>query len=166
VLLVEEDNDAIAHALVDVLGANGHQLTWCRVGADALTAHRDADIVLLDLGLPDIDGLELLRRVSTVPVRVLTARGDERSVVRGLRGGADDYVQPHRDRRHPAASRCGHRVPSIARPTAVTMDGPIRMRRTRTGGTVSRPSRPGGENTARYFLPGRKEAEPRRGFVR
>jgi DNA-binding response OmpR family regulator len=94
-VLLVEDNDAVAHALVDVLGANGHQLTWCRVGADALTAHREADIVLLDLGLPDIDGLDVLRRlrrVSTVPVLVLTARGDERSVVRGLRGGADDYV--------------------------------------------------------------------------
>lgn len=66
-----------------------------RLGADALTAHRDADLILLDLGLPDVEGLEVLRklrRVSVVPVLVLTARGDERSVVRGLRCGADDYV--------------------------------------------------------------------------
>jgi len=94
-VLLVEDNDAVANALIDVLGANGHRPTWCRVGADALTAHRGADVVLLDLGLPDIDGLEVLRRlrrVSAVPVLVLTARGDERSVVRGLRGGADDYL--------------------------------------------------------------------------
>jgi len=65
------------------------------LGADALTAHHDADLVLLDLGLPDLAGFEVLRRlrrVSTVPVLVLTARGDERSVVRGLHCGADDYV--------------------------------------------------------------------------
>jgi DNA-binding response OmpR family regulator len=58
-------------------------------------AHRAADLVLLDLGLPDIEGLVVLRRlrqVSAVPALVLTARGDERSVVRGLRCGADDYV--------------------------------------------------------------------------
>jgi DNA-binding response OmpR family regulator len=51
--------------------------------------------VLLDLGLPDGDGLELLRKlrkVSTTPVLVLTARGDERDIVRGLRLGADDYL--------------------------------------------------------------------------
>jgi DNA-binding response OmpR family regulator len=94
-VLLVEDNDAVANALVDVLGANGHRPTWCRLGADALTSHQDADVVLLDLGLPDIDGLEVLRRlrrISTVPVLVLTARGDERTVVRGLRGGADDYL--------------------------------------------------------------------------
>ena len=58
------------------------------------------DFVLLDLGLPDRDGLEVLRQlrqVSAVPVIILTARDDERSVVRGLRGGADDYlVKPAR----------------------------------------------------------------------
>ena len=94
-VLLVEDNDAVASALVDVLGANGHQPTWRRFGADALTAHHHADVLLLDLGLPDIDGLEVLRRlrkISTIPVLVLTARGDERSVVRGLRGGADDYL--------------------------------------------------------------------------
>jgi DNA-binding response OmpR family regulator len=94
VLLVEDD-DGVANALVDVLGSLGHQLTWCRLGADALTTHRGADLVLLDLGLPDLTGFEVLRRlrlVTAVPVLVLTARGDERSVVRGLRCGADDYV--------------------------------------------------------------------------
>ncbi|MCP2257910.1 DNA-binding response regulator, OmpR family, contains REC and winged-helix (wHTH) domain [Streptoalloteichus tenebrarius] len=94
VLLVEDD-DGVADALVEVLDAHGHVPTRVRRGADALTRHRDADLVLLDLGLPDEDGLEILRklrRVATVPVLVLTARGDERSVVRGLRLGADDYL--------------------------------------------------------------------------
>lgn len=94
VLLVEDD-DGVAEALLDSLGAHGHRLTRVRRGADALIAHREADLVLLDLGLPDLDGLEVLRKlraVSTLPVIVLTARGDERSVVRGLRQGADDYL--------------------------------------------------------------------------
>ncbi len=94
VLLVEDD-DGVADALVEALRANGHRPTRVRRGADALIAHRDADVVLLDLGLPDQDGLEVLRKlrkIDPVPVLVLTARGDERTVVRGLRLGADDYL--------------------------------------------------------------------------
>lgn len=94
VLLVEDD-DGVASALVEALDEHGYRPTRCRRGEDALLLHRDADVVLLDLGLPDIDGFEVLRklrRVSAMPVLVLTARGDERSMVRGLRSGADDYV--------------------------------------------------------------------------
>jgi DNA-binding response OmpR family regulator len=94
VLLVEDD-DGVADALVEALRANGHRPSRVRRGADALIAHRDADVVLLDLGLPDQDGLEVLRKlrkIDPVPVLVLTARGDERTVVRGLRLGADDYL--------------------------------------------------------------------------
>ncbi|ANZ42129.1 DNA-binding response regulator [Lentzea guizhouensis] len=94
VLLVEDD-DGVADALVEALRANGHRPARVRRGADALIAHRDADVVLLDLGLPDQDGLEVLRKlrkIDPVPVLVLTARGDERTVVRGLRLGADDYL--------------------------------------------------------------------------
>ncbi|WAL63344.1 response regulator transcription factor [Amycolatopsis cynarae] len=94
VLLVEDD-DGVADALLDSLGSHGHTPSRVRRGADALLAHRDAELVLLDLGLPDLDGLEVLRKlraVTALPVIVLTARGDERSVVRGLRLGADDYL--------------------------------------------------------------------------
>ncbi|PRX45105.1 DNA-binding response OmpR family regulator [Prauserella shujinwangii] len=94
VLLVEDD-DGVAGALTESLRARGHAVHHVARGADALTRHRDAELVLLDLGLPDIDGLDVLRKirqVSPVPVVVLTARGDERSVVRGLRLGADDYL--------------------------------------------------------------------------
>jgi DNA-binding response OmpR family regulator len=94
VLLVEDD-DGVGDALTEALAARGHMPTRVRRGADALSRHHEADLVLLDLGLPDTDGLEVLRmirKVADVPVLVLTARGDERSVVRGLRLGADDYV--------------------------------------------------------------------------
>uniref|UniRef100_UPI003EBFB5DD response regulator transcription factor n=1 Tax=Streptomyces sp. bgisy034 TaxID=3413774 RepID=UPI003EBFB5DD len=69
--------------------------TWGGRGEAVLPRHRQADLLLLDLGLPDLDGLEVLRKlraVSGLAVVVLTARGDERSVVRGLRLGADDYL--------------------------------------------------------------------------
>lgn len=94
VLLVEDD-DGVADALVEVLAAHGHVPTRVARGSDALTSHRDNDLVLLDLGLPDMDGLDLLRklrRITSLPIVVLTARGEERTVVRGLRSGADDYL--------------------------------------------------------------------------
>ncbi|MBW4717641.1 response regulator transcription factor [Saccharothrix obliqua] len=94
VLLVEDD-DGVANALVEALEAHGHRPRRVGRGADALRHHRDFDLLLLDLGLPDADGLEVLRKIRKVaqtPVLVLTARGDERSTVRGLRLGADDYL--------------------------------------------------------------------------
>ena len=94
VLLVEDD-DGVGKALVEALATAGHRPTRVERGADALTGHHHADLVLLDLGLPDIHGLEVLRKlrkVTDLPVLVLTAHGDERSVVRGLRLGADDYL--------------------------------------------------------------------------
>lgn len=94
-IAVVEDNDGLGDALVDALTEVGHSPVRMRRGADVLLGYHDMDVVLLDLGLPDMDGLEVLRKlraVSSVPVVVLTARDDERSVVRALRGGADDYV--------------------------------------------------------------------------
>lgn len=94
-IAVVEDDDGVGDALVDALREVGHQPTRMRRGADLLLHHRDNELALLDLGLPDTDGLTVLRQlraVSQIPVVVLTARDDERSVVRALRGGADDYV--------------------------------------------------------------------------
>ncbi|MFI6865645.1 response regulator transcription factor [Nocardia sp. NPDC050406] len=94
-LAVVEDDDGVGDALVEALNARGHQADRMRRGTDLLTAHRGYDAVILDLGLPDADGLTVLRQlreISTVPVLILTARSDERSIVRGLRGGADDYL--------------------------------------------------------------------------
>ncbi|MCK9897553.1 response regulator transcription factor [Frankia sp. AgB32] len=95
VLLVEDDH-GVGGAIKDVLGARGHPVEWVTRGADALLRHRGADLVLLDLGLPDLSGLEVLRRLrrlASTPVLVLTAQGThERDIVRGLRLGADDYL--------------------------------------------------------------------------
>lgn len=94
-LLIVEDDHAVAHALLDAVNAAGHHAEHVSRGADALLQHRHAQLILLDLGLPDMDGLEVLRKlrqVSEVPVVILTARNDERSVIRGLRQGADDYL--------------------------------------------------------------------------
>jgi DNA-binding response OmpR family regulator len=93
VLLVEDDT-SIADPLVRGLERNGYEVRHVGSGAVALGVD-DADIVLLDLGLPDIDGYEVCRRLragSDVPIIILTARGDEMDRVLGLELGADDYV--------------------------------------------------------------------------
>ncbi|HKN55443.1 MAG TPA: response regulator, partial [Amycolatopsis sp.] len=93
VLLVEDDA-GVAGALAESLHRHGHVVTSVGRGADALRRHRDGDLMLLDLGLPDLDGMEVLRKLrdfSAMPVIVLTARGDERSVVRCFDLGANDY---------------------------------------------------------------------------
>jgi DNA-binding response OmpR family regulator len=99
-ILLVEDDDRLAAALTAALDRLGHQVVCTGRADDALRLKDGADFVLLDLGLPDMDGLEALRRLrraSAVPVIVLTARSEERDVLRGLRGGADDYlVKPFR----------------------------------------------------------------------
>lgn len=99
-ILVVEDDDAVAEALRAVLEHHGHRCTRTSRGDDALLRHGDADLVLLDLGLADGDGFEVLRRlrqVSDVPVLVASGRSDERSIVRALHLGADDFcVKPVR----------------------------------------------------------------------
>ena len=93
VLLVEDD-PGIAEPLVRALEREGFATTHVSTGAEALD-HDGADLVLLDLGLPDIDGFEVcrsLRARSSVPIIVLTARGEEVDRVIGLELGADDYV--------------------------------------------------------------------------
>lgn len=94
-ILLAEDDDGVAGALMEALYDHDHDTRRVRYGRDVLTYHRNSDLLLLDLGLPDTDGLDVLRSlraVSDMSVVVLTARGDERSVVRGLRLGADDYL--------------------------------------------------------------------------
>ena len=94
-VLIAEDDDSMASALSAAVVSAGHKPTRVSRGSDALLVHRDFEVVLLDLGLPDMDGLDVLRKlrqVTHIPVLILTARDDERSVVLGLRSGADDYL--------------------------------------------------------------------------
>lgn len=94
-VLIAEDDDSVAAALTSVLTRAGNSCTRVARGSDVLLRHRDAQIVMLDLGLEDMDGLDALRQlreVSDIPVIVVTARGDERSTVRALTLGADDYL--------------------------------------------------------------------------
>jgi two-component system, OmpR family, KDP operon response regulator KdpE len=96
-LLVVEDDERIRSALIRALRERGHVVSSA---GTALTGLKQAvedrpDLVVLDLGLPDLDGRELLRMlraVSAVPVIVATARDDDDSIVQALDAGADDYV--------------------------------------------------------------------------
>jgi two-component system KDP operon response regulator KdpE len=96
VLLVEDDA-GLARALRITLRARGDEVVWAQTGRGALDAiaHEHPDIIVLDLGLPDMDGLEVLTAVrgwSRVPVVVLSARSSAGEKVRALDAGADDYV--------------------------------------------------------------------------
>ncbi|HEV6967846.1 response regulator [Roseateles sp.] len=98
-ILLVEDDEVLGQAVRDSLTHAGLRLHWCRTAADARAWVHDAPaslIVLLDLGLPDADGLSLLTEWRAAgrawPVLVLTARDAVSERVRGLRAGADDYL--------------------------------------------------------------------------
>ena len=96
-LLLVEDEASIRHALVRALTERGHAVSSTGTALDALqqVVAAPPDLVILDLGLPGLDGYEalrMLRAVSQVPVVVATARDDEADIVRALNAGADDYL--------------------------------------------------------------------------
>lgn len=94
-VLVVEDDLAVAEPLVQGLRRNGLDVVHVHLAALVVDAARDVDLVLLDLGLPDGDGLTVLRELrqtSEVPVIIVSARGHEADRVVGLELGADDYV--------------------------------------------------------------------------
>lgn len=134
-LLLVEDDDRVAAALSAVLRRHGIDIVHVRCGEDALRqllpggSAPPFSAVLLDLGLPDQDGFEVcgrIRKVSSVPVIMVTARSDVRSRIHGLNLGADDYVVKPYDtgellaRIHAVSRR---QNPEDASPAPVT-DGP------------------------------------------
>ena len=96
-ILVCDDDAALLQALTISLAARGYEVVVARTGEEGLdlAAHRHPDVVLLDLGLPGIDGVDVVRGIrvwSSVPIIVLSARHQSVSKVEALDAGADDYV--------------------------------------------------------------------------
>ncbi len=97
-ILVAEDEEAVAAGLKDNLEFENFEVVMAKDGEEALSAALtvNPDILLLDLMMPKLDGLEVCRRVReaghTIPILMLTAKSQEIDVVRGLEAGADDYI--------------------------------------------------------------------------
>lgn len=96
-ILLVEDDPRLAEMVRDYLSMNGYRVTHAATGADAIAQEARAtfDALVLDLMLPDMDGLDVCRRVrarSTTPILMLTARGDALDRIVGLELGADDYL--------------------------------------------------------------------------
>ncbi len=96
-ILLVDDETAIQRAVAPLLRARGYEVEVASTGAQALQAaiDRPPDLIVLDLGLPDLEGTDVCRRVramSAVPILVLSARGGEADKVQALDLGADDYV--------------------------------------------------------------------------
>ena len=96
-ILVVDDDEALAEMIGIVLRNDDYEVSFAADGTSAVPAFRSShpDLVLLDLMLPGIDGLEVCRQIraeSDVPIIMLTAKSDTEDVVRGLGSGADDYV--------------------------------------------------------------------------
>ncbi|HRB02748.1 MAG TPA: response regulator transcription factor [Ilumatobacteraceae bacterium] len=139
-ILLVEDDESIAVSLIDGLREAGYTVTHVETGSAALEAPT-TDAVLLDLGLPDMDGRDVcrvLRSRGNVPIIMLTARGDEFDRVLGLELGADDYVtKPFSFRELVARLRAVARrstpgAASVAEPSGAQVVGPLEIdRRTR-----------------------------------
>lgn len=96
-VLVVDDDQALSEMLGIVLRAEGYDALFCDDGSKAQGIFKETkpDLILLDLMLPGIDGIEVCKRIrseSGVPIVMLTARGDTLDVVKGLESGADDYI--------------------------------------------------------------------------
>lgn len=128
-ILVVDDEAAILRFLTPVLAASGYEVVHAVTGAEALRAiaHRPPDLVVLDLGLPDLDGKEVLSRLrafSAVPVIILSARDREAEKIEALDLGADDFVnKPFGVGELMARIRTAlrHRAVASAEPTSLTI---------------------------------------------
>ncbi|KPI20508.1 two component transcriptional regulator, winged helix family [Actinobacteria bacterium OK074] len=143
VLLIEDD-ETIAEPLTEGLAHFGLTVTHVATGADGLRGPY-GDVVLLDLGLPDMDGIDVCRgihQVSDVPVIILSARGEEADRVLGLELGADDYLAKpfsvrelvarvravtRRTQRRPGEGELGVAPMSVPIPVPVSMPAPTPM---------------------------------------
>ncbi len=131
VLVVDGEQQA-AQTLVRGLGRHGYRAQSVATGTEALRAHRHADLVLLELDLPDLDGMEVCRRIRElggVPVIILSARCAELDCVLGLQAGADDFIgKPYSFRvllaRIEALLRRARPSPRAAR---IVTHGPLRI---------------------------------------
>ena len=129
-ILLVEDDPALRRALRTTLRSRDFEVLEAATGESALVvaADRRPDVVILDLGLPDLDGLDVLRRLrafSDVPVIVLTARDEQSEKVRSLDAGADDYVtKPFDTEELLARIRAAlRRVPhAVSQPAVVRVD--------------------------------------------
>lgn len=96
-ILIIEDEKSIAHFISTVLNNNGYETMKARTGSEAMSmiSSHCPDLIILDLGLPDMDGLDILRQLrgwSSLPVVVVSARSHEKDKVLALDMGADDYL--------------------------------------------------------------------------
>jgi DNA-binding response OmpR family regulator len=133
-VLLLEDDDLLGDGVRAALAQKGHAADWARDGEEALAALETAepDAVVLDLGLPGIGGLEVLRRMRAsgraTPVLILTARDTVAERVRGLDAGADDYLVKPFDvaellaRLRALARRRGGRAAPVLRHGAIVLD--------------------------------------------
>jgi len=133
VLVIEDDRD-IALGIRTVLIRSGFDVANSTDGKQGLRTFHDArpDLVVLDIGLPTLDGwsvLERIRDLSDVPVLILTAHGSEADKVRGLHGGADDYLtKPFGNRELAARVEALLRRPRVAEPAEVYDDDSLLVR--------------------------------------
>ena len=140
-VLIVEDEQPIAEPLAEGLRREGFEVEWVSSGAAALEA-AEPDVVLLDLRLPDMDGLDVCRAMrarSSVPIIIVSARGDEPDRVVGLELGADDYVvKPFGLReliaRIRAVTRRGRKTPEDEVVQVGELEVDPRARRVRLGG--------------------------------
>ena len=126
-ILVVDDDTALAEMIGIVLRTEGFEPFFCEDGLQAVDAFHSAkpDLVLLDLMLPGIDGIEVCARIreeSGVPIIMLTAKSDTADVVKGLESGADDYVVKPFNPKELVA-----RVRTRLRPTLQTSIGPLQI---------------------------------------
>ncbi len=96
-ILIVEDDAPIRHLIMTTLGAHGYKYLVAENGENAIrqTSTANPDIILLDLGLPDLDGVEVIRRIRTwsyVPIIVISARSEDTDKIEALDNGADDYL--------------------------------------------------------------------------